>query len=140
MTIKSDSEQTLQQALAAWDALNPGDPSGEVESAAEALAVAARAISAAPVCTRCTQCGQQAEVKSPMLIAREAMDRAYGIDSPWEEPNPYGEEGFTRAQAESDIDADEIISVIVSAIEADRANRRIPSRFAATPEHEGPSK
>lgn len=62
-------------------------------------------------------------MKTSDLIAREAMDKRYGIGTDWEEPNEYGEEGFTRAQAESDIGADEILGVIREAIEADRAQR-----------------
>lgn len=38
-------------------------------------------------------------------IAREVIDAHYGLSTKWGEPNQYGEEGFTRAQAESDIDA-----------------------------------
>jgi hypothetical protein len=62
-------------------------------------------------------------VKTAEQIGREVIEANYGIGSPWEEPNAYGEEGFTRAQAESDIGADEIRGLIVAAIEADRAQR-----------------
>lgn len=62
-------------------------------------------------------------MKTPDLIAREAMDKHYGIGTDWEEPNQYGEEGFTRAQAETEIDADTILGIIREAIEADRAQR-----------------
>lgn len=69
--------------------------------------------------------------KSPDLIAREAMDNHYGIGTEWEEPNAYGEEGFTRAQAESDIEADDILAIIREAIEADRAQRAEPVHATA---------
>ncbi|WP_217181593.1 hypothetical protein [Streptomyces sp. AC495_CC817] len=62
-------------------------------------------------------------MKTPERIAREAMDKHYGIGTEWEEPNAYGEEGFTRAQAETDIDADDILLIIREAIQADRAQR-----------------
>lgn len=59
-------------------------------------------------------------LKSPEQLGREAIEKNYGVGSDWEEPNQYGEEGFTRAQAESDIDADEIRGLIEQAIVADR--------------------
>lgn len=63
-------------------------------------------------------------LKSPEQLGREAIEKNYGVGSDWEEPNQYGEEGFTRAQAESDIDADEIRGLIEEAITADRAQLR----------------
>ena len=168
MTIPIDRTAVLRTALTTWDALNPGDPLEEIETAATDLAEAARVVIAqsslehalddwstlqgeAPVDVvqrsaerlrdaAAAVIGSSASpftpsplpAKNPMLLAREAMDRVYGIGTDWEEPNEHGEEGFTRAQAESDIDADEILAVIVSAIEADRAQQRRIA--AATPE------
>ena len=60
-------------------------------------------------------------MKTPEQLGREAIDAHYGIGTEWEEPNQYGEEGFTRAQAESDIDADDIRLLIDEAIANDRA-------------------
>lgn len=59
-------------------------------------------------------------LKTPEQLGREAIDNHYGIGTEWEEPNQYGEEGFTRAQAESDIDADDIRLLIEEAVKADR--------------------
>ncbi|MCY1718532.1 hypothetical protein OVA26_16470 [Microbacterium sp. SL62] len=151
---------TLKNALAAWDALNPGDPFDEIEAAASSLAEAARIAVVSPELTSALDAlsglridapvedvqraaarlqaasaafapaetspfarleAPGAALKDPLLLAREAMDRRYGLGTEWEEPNIHGEEHFTRAQAESDIDADEILSIIVSAVEADRA-------------------
>lgn len=64
--------------------------------------------------------------KTPEQVAREAIDRAYGIGSPWEEPDDEGREGFARAQAQTlaetgeFIEADDVRRLIRSAIEADR--------------------
>lgn len=66
-------------------------------------------------------------MKTPDQIAREVIEANYGIGTDWEEPNEHGEEGFTRAQAESDIDADEIRGLITAALDADRAQRAIPA-------------
>lgn len=60
-------------------------------------------------------------MKNPEQLAREAMDRKFGLGTPWEEPNEDGDEGFVRAMAEGDLDADDLLAVISSAIEADRA-------------------
>lgn len=60
-------------------------------------------------------------IKTPEQIGREVIDANYGIGTEWEEPNQFGEEGFTRAQAESDIDADDIRLLIEQAVNADRA-------------------
>lgn len=62
-------------------------------------------------------------MKTPEQIRREVMDAVYGIGTEWEEPNEHGEEGFTRALIESDIDADDIGALIERAIEIDRAQR-----------------
>lgn len=63
-------------------------------------------------------------LKTSEQLAREVIDRHYGIGSDWEEPNQYGEEGFTRAQAESDIDADDIRLLIEEAVYADHEQIR----------------
>lgn len=63
------------------------------------------------------------QIKTPDEIAREVIEKNYGIGSPWEEPNDFGEEGFTRAQAESDIDADDIRGLIEQAIATEQAQR-----------------
>lgn len=81
-------------------------------------------------------------MKDPELLAREAMDNHYGLGAEWEEPNQYGEDGFTRAQAESDIDADQILGIIQEAINVDRAQRQvkythIDTMLAAWGEFEG---
>ena len=60
-------------------------------------------------------------LKTPEQLGREAIDNHYGIGTRWEEPNQCGEEGFTRAQVESDIDADDIRLLIEEAVHADRA-------------------
>lgn len=60
-------------------------------------------------------------MKTPEQIGRQVIDNHYGIGTEWEEPNQFGEEGFTRAQAESDIDADDVRLLIEEGIEADRA-------------------
>lgn len=60
-------------------------------------------------------------IKTPEQISREVIDANYGIGTEWGEPNRFGEEGFTRAQAESDIDSDDIRRLIEQAINADRA-------------------
>ncbi len=62
-----------------------------------------------------------ATIKPPEQISREVIDAHYGIGTEWEEPNQFGEEGFTRAQAESDIEADDIRLLIEQAINTDRA-------------------
>lgn len=59
-------------------------------------------------------------MKSPNDIAHTVLDQHYGPDSEWAEENSYGEQGFTRAQAETDIDADEIATLIAEAIRSDR--------------------
>ncbi|HAN25824.1 MAG: hypothetical protein CMH36_10000 [Microbacterium sp.] len=64
-------------------------------------------------------------IKTPEQIAREVIERNYGLGTDWEEPNEYGEEGFTRAQAESDIDADDIRALIEQGIAADREQREV---------------
>lgn len=64
-------------------------------------------------------------IKTPEEIAREVIEKNYGIGSPWEEPNDFGEEGFTRAQAESDIDADDIRGLIKLGITTDRSQRSV---------------
>lgn len=70
-------------------------------------------------------------MKSSELIAREVIEANYGLDTAWEEPNEHGEAGFTRAQAESDIDSDEIRALIEQGIERDRART---GRTSATAE------
>lgn len=62
-------------------------------------------------------------MKTMEQISREAIDKHYGLGTPWGEPNEFGEEGFTRAQAESDIDSDDIRAVIEDALRADRSQR-----------------
>lgn len=69
-------------------------------------------------------------MKTPEQIRREVMDAAYGIGTQWEEPNDDGEAGFDRAQAESDIDADEIGQLIEQAIRIDRAQQAASSGCA----------
>ena len=64
-------------------------------------------------------------IKTPEQIAREVIERNYGLGTDWEEPNEYGEGGFTRAQAESDIDADDIRALIEQGIAADREQREV---------------
>lgn len=61
--------------------------------------------------------------KTPEIIGREVIDRHYGIGTEWEEPNEYGEEGFTRAQAETEIEADDIRLLIEEGIREDRRQR-----------------
>lgn len=63
-------------------------------------------------------------LKTPNQLGREVIDAHYGIGSDWEEPNEHGEEGFTRAQAESDIDTGDIHDLIAEAVEADREQIR----------------
>lgn len=114
------STPDLEHALDDWSNMTGETPTDVVQRSAARLQEAAAAFAPSPTSpfTRLS-----APLKDPILLAREAMDRSYGIGTDWEEPNEHGEEGFTRAQAESDIDADEIIAVIASAIEADRAQR-----------------
>lgn len=69
-------------------------------------------------------------LKTPQQLGREVIDRHYGPGTDWEEPNEFGEEGFTRAQAESDIDADDIRLLIQEAIKADR--KQISRELAST--------
>ncbi len=72
-------------------------------------------------------------IKTPEQIAREVIERNYGLGTDWEEPNEYGEEGFTRAQAESDIDADDIRALIEQGIAADREQREgLPAATSAS--------
>ncbi|WP_394941160.1 hypothetical protein [Psychromicrobium sp. YIM B11713] len=63
-------------------------------------------------------------MKTPEQIGREVIDSHYGIGTDWEEPNDRGEEGFTRAQAESDIDAHDICELIEEGIAKDHAQLR----------------
>lgn len=65
-------------------------------------------------------------MKTPDEIASDIMNDHFEGDSPWAEPNEFGETGFTRAQAESDIDRGDIERLITAAIEADRAQRAMP--------------
>lgn len=58
-------------------------------------------------------------MRPPRSVAQETMESAYGPGSDWAEPNQFGESGFTRAQAESDIGADDIMALIEAAIELD---------------------
>ena len=60
---------------------------------------------------------------SPEEIAHNVMDAHYGLGTEWDEPNSWGEQGFTRAQAETDIAADDIQALIAEAILVDRAHR-----------------
>lgn len=60
-------------------------------------------------------------MKTPEQIGRDVIESEYGIGTDWEEPNEFGEAGFTRAQAETDIDSDDIRRLIEKAIWADRA-------------------
>lgn len=177
MPLPVDRTPVLKKALAAWDALNPGDPLEDIETAATNLAEAARVLIATPllenaldswstltsdvpvdVIQRSSARLKEAddafsplgrspfvstrpvlELKEPMLLAREAMDRVYGLGTDWEEPNEHGEEGFTRAQAETDIDADHILPIIADAIVADRAQHRRAAHGVATATAEGVS-
>lgn len=61
-------------------------------------------------------------------IAERVLDAHYGDDSDWAEENRFGERGFTRAQAESDIDRSDIAALITEAITIDRSeNHRSPN-------------
>jgi hypothetical protein len=60
-------------------------------------------------------------MKNPEQISRDVLETNYGIGTDWEEPNVHGELGFTRAQVETDIDADDIGLLIQQGINADRA-------------------
>lgn len=62
-------------------------------------------------------------MKTTEQIGREVIEANYGINTEWGQPNEFGEQGFTRAQAESDIDSDEILGLIESAIQLDRDQR-----------------
>ncbi|WP_026820027.1 hypothetical protein [Arthrobacter castelli] len=73
-------------------------------------------------------------MKTPEQLSREVIDAHYGVGTEWEEPNQHGEENFTRAQAESDIDADDIRLLIEEAVEADRQQiRKSLDTFDAVP-------
>lgn len=63
-------------------------------------------------------------MRTPAEISDAVMDANYGAGSDWEEPNRYDESGFTRAQAESDIDRDEISGLIVQGVEKAREELR----------------
>lgn len=71
-------------------------------------------------------------MKTPEQIGREVIEANYGIGTEWEEPNQYGEEGFTRAQVESDIDADDVRLLIEQGINADREQRAGTESSAST--------
>lgn len=61
-------------------------------------------------------------------IAEQVLDAHYGDNSGWAEENRFGERGFTRAQAESDIDRSDIAALITEAVAIDRSeNHRSPS-------------
>lgn len=61
-------------------------------------------------------------------IAEQVLDAHYGDGSDWAEENHFGERGFTRAQAESDIGRSDIAALITEAVAIDRAeNHRSPS-------------
>lgn len=77
------------------------------------------------------------EPKTPTQVAEDVMNASYGPGSNWSEPNEFDETGFTRAQAESDIDTEEILGLIQKAIEVDRAQRpEQPSHDRAQPEED----
>lgn len=63
-------------------------------------------------------------MKSPERIAQEVIEAEYGPGTQWEEPNQYDERGLTRALAESDIDADNIETLVKKSIGEDRAQLR----------------
>lgn len=67
-------------------------------------------------------------MKTPEQIGREVIDAHFGIGTVWEEPNEHGEEGFTRAQAETDIDADDIRGLIEEGIRLSREQIRVALR------------
>jgi hypothetical protein len=69
-------------------------------------------------------------VKTPEQIACEVIDAHYDIGTEWEGPNRFDEKGFTRAQAESDIDTDDVRRLIEEGIRADRAQRASASQGA----------
>lgn len=60
-------------------------------------------------------------MKNPEQIGREVINAHYGFGTEWEEPNEHGEEGFARAQAETDIEADDVRLLIEEGIGKDRA-------------------
>lgn len=67
------------------------------------------------------------EPVSAEQIAERVLDAHYGDDSDWAEENHFGERGFTRAQAESDIDRSDIAALITEAVTIDRTeNHRSP--------------
>lgn len=65
-------------------------------------------------------------IKSPAQLSQDVIEANYGVGTDWEEPNEYGEAGFTRAQAESDISADDVRKLIEDAIAADRRQMTTP--------------
>ena len=67
-----------------------------------------------------------AAIKTPEQLSQDVIEANYGIGTDWEEPNTYGEAGFTRAQAESDISADDVRKLIEDAIAADRRQMTTP--------------
>lgn len=54
---------------------------------------------------------------TPLDTATTVFDDAYGEGSPWAEPNSFGESGFTLAQVETDINADDVIALMVDSID-----------------------
>lgn len=68
-------------------------------------------------------------------VVGAVMDSHYGADSEWAEPNHFDETGFTRAQAESDISAEEIKELMAEAITLDRKAFYTPGRIPNTKEN-----
>lgn len=68
-----------------------------------------------------------AAIKTPEQLSQDVIEANYGVGTDWEEPNTYGEAGFTRAQAESDISADDVRKLIEDAITADRRQMTMPA-------------
>lgn len=75
--------------------------------------------------------GESATVKDvpPEQIGHTVLEAHYGRGTEWDETNVFGERGFTRAQAETDITDADVTALIVEAILLDRSHRE------NTPQH-----
>ncbi len=62
-------------------------------------------------------------MRTPEEIAEATITSEYGTGTCWAEENEFGESGFTRAQAETDIGQADIARLIATAIKADREER-----------------
>lgn len=61
--------------------------------------------------------------RTPLALAVAALDRRFGKDSPYAQPNEFDEVGMTLALARGDVDRDTVVEMIAAAIADDRAHR-----------------